>query len=67
MYSRESSSSDLDKEKIVNVFGYQSPDIDAICASIVSPNLEKEMGNINQVIACCLGNLDKETTFELEY
>jgi manganese-dependent inorganic pyrophosphatase len=67
MYSRESSSSDLDKEKIVYVFGHQSPDTDAICASIVAANLEKEMGNINQVIACRLGNLNKETAFALEY
>ena len=67
MYSRESSSSDLDKEKIVYVFGHQAPDTDAICASIVAANLEKEMGNINQVIACRLGNLNKETAFALEY
>ena len=67
MYSRESSSSDLDKEKIVYVFGHQAPDTDAICSSIIAANLEKEMGNINQVIACRLGEPNKETKFALEY
>ena len=67
MYSRESSSSDLDKEKIVYVFGHQAPDTDAICSSIIAANLEKEMGNINQVIACSLGEPNKETKFALEY
>ena len=67
MYSRESSSSDLDKEKIVYVFGHQAPDTDTICSSIIATNLEKEMGNINQVIACRLGPLNKESKFALEY
>ena len=67
MYSRESSSSDLDKEKIVYVFGHQAPDTDSICSSIIATNLEKEMGNINQVIACRLGPLNKESKFALEY
>ena len=67
MYSRESSSSDLDKEKIIYVFGHQAPDTDAICSSIIAANLEKEMGNINQVIACSLGEPNKETKFALEY
>ena len=67
MYSRESSSSDLDKEKIIYVFGHQAPDTDAICSSIIASNLEKEMGNINQVIACSLGEPNKETKFALEY
>ena len=60
MYSRESSSSDLDKEKIVYVFGHQNPDTDSICSSLIAANLEKELGNINQVISCRLGPLNKE-------
>ena len=67
MYSRESSSSDLDKEKIIYVFGHQNPDTDSICASLVATNLEKELGNINQVISCRLGPLNKESKFALEY
>ena len=67
MSSRESSSSDLDKEKIIYVFGHQNPDTDSICASLIAANLEKELGNINQVISCCLGPLNKETKFALEY
>ena len=67
MLSRESSSSDLDKEKIIYVFGHQAPDTDTICSSIIATNLEKEMGNINQVIACRLGPLNKESKFVLEY
>lgn len=65
--NRESSSSDLDKEKIIYVFGHQAPDTDTICSSIITANLEKEMGNINQVIACRLGPLNKESKFALEY
>jgi len=57
----------MDKEKIVYVFGHQAPDTDAICSSIIAANLEKEMGNINQVIACRLGEPNKETKFALEY
>ena len=67
MYSRESSSSDLDKEKIIYVFGHLPPDTDSICSSIIATNLEKELGNINQVIACRLGPLNKESKFALEY
>ncbi len=67
MYSRESSSSDLDKEKIVYVFGHQNPDTDSICSSLIAANLEKELGNINQVISCRLGPLNKESKFALEY
>ena len=67
LISRESSSSDLDKEKIIYVFGHQAPDTDTICSSIIATNLEKEMGNINQVIACRLGPLNKESKFALEY
>jgi len=67
MSSRESSSSDLDKEKIIYVFGHQNPDTDSICASLIAANLEKELGNINQVISCCLGPLNKESKFALEY
>ena len=67
MLSRESSSSDLDKEKIIYVFGHQAPDTDTICSTIIATNLEKEMGNINQVIACRLGPLNKESKFVLEY
>ena len=67
MYSRESSSSDLDKEKIVYVFGHQNPDTDSICSSLIAANLEKELGNINQVISCRLGPINKESKFALEY
>ena len=67
MYSRESSSSDLDKEKIIYVFGHQNPDTDSICSSLIATNLEKELGNINQVISCRLGPLNKESKFALEY
>ena len=67
MYSKESSSSDLDKEKIVYVFGHQNPDTDSICSSLIASNLEKELGNINQVISCRLGPLNKESKFALEY
>ena len=62
-----SSSSDLDKEKTIYVFGHQNPDTDAICSSIIMANFEKEMGNINQVIPCRLGEINKETAFALKH
>ena len=65
--SRESSCSELDKEKIIYVIGHQAPDTDTICSSIIATHLEKELGNTNQVIACRLGELNKETKFALEF
>ena len=65
--ARVSSSSDLDKEKIIYVFGHQAPDTDAICSSIIMANFEKEMGNINQVIACRLGEINKETAYAFKH
>ena len=63
----ESSSSELDKEKIIYVFGHQAPDTDTICSSIVASHLEKELGNPYQVIPCRLGPLNKESKFAIEY
>ena len=65
MYNKESSSSDLDKEKIIYVFGHQNPDTDSICSSIAAAKLEKEIGNINQVISHSLGPLTTESKLDL--
>lgn len=48
------------------VFGHKSPDTDSITSSLVMANLEKELGN-DDVIACRLGNLNKETEYVLNY
>ena len=61
------SSSDLDKEKIIYVFGHQASDTDTLCSSIIPTNLQKEMASINQVIECGLILLNKELKFTLEY
>lgn len=48
------------------VFGHKSPDTDSITSSLVMANLEKELGN-DDVVACRLGNLNKETEYVLNY
>lgn len=48
------------------IFGHKSPDTDTITSSLVMANLEKELGNDN-VVACRLGNLNKETEYVLNY
>ena len=47
MLRRESSNSDLDKKNIIYVFYIQALEADSICSSIITANLEKEIGNIN--------------------
>jgi len=48
------------------IFGHKSPDTDSIISSIVTADLEKKMGNDN-VKACRLGNINKETEYILNY
>ena len=49
------------------ITGHKSPDTDSIASSLVMANLEKKLGNTNEVIACRLGNLNKETEYALNY
>lgn len=49
----------------VLVFGHKSPDTDSIMSSLVMVDLEKHMGE--QVTACRLGELNKETEYALNY
>lgn len=46
------------------IFGHRNPDTDSIISSLVITYFEKALGNKN-VIACRLGNLNKETEFIL--
>ena len=48
------------------VFGHKSPDTDSVTSAIVMANLEKMLGNEN-VEACVLGKLNKETKYVFDY
>lgn len=48
------------------IFGHKNPDTDSITSSLVMADLEKKLGN-NDVVACRLGNINKETEFVLNY
>ena len=47
------------------IFGHKNPDTDSITSSLVMANLEKKLGN--DVEACRLGNINKETEYVLNY
>lgn len=47
------------------IFGHTSPDTDSICSSLVMEDLQKKLGQ--DVEACRLGELNKETKYALEY
>ena len=49
------------------ILGHTSPDTDAIASSLVMADLEKKLGNTNEIIPCRLGNLNKETEYALNY
>ena len=51
-------------EKIL-IFGHKNPDTDSITSSLVLANLERELGN--DVEACRLGKINKETEYVLNY
>lgn len=48
------------------VFGHLNPDTDSICSAISYANLKKELGNKNVIVAR-LGDINRETTFALNY
>lgn len=52
-------------EKIL-IFGHKSPDTDSIMSSLVMVDLEKYLSGEN-VVACRLGELNKETAYALNY
>ena len=47
------------------IFGHKNPDTDSITSSLVLANLEKKLGN--DVEACRLGKINKETEYVLNY
>ena len=47
------------------IFGHTSPDTDSICSSLVMEDLQKKLGQ--EVEACRLGEVNKETKYALEY
>lgn len=52
--------------KITYVFGHQRPDTDSICASISYTAYKHALGDTS-VIACRLGEVNKETQYALDY
>jgi len=50
---------------MMKVFGHKSPDTDTICSAIAMADLQNELGN--KTTAYRLGELNKETTFALDY
>ena len=48
------------------IFGHKNPDTDSITSSLVMADFETKLGNTN-VIACRLGNINKETEYVLNY
>ena len=50
----------------IYVFGHQNPDTDSICASLSYAYLKQALGNEN-VVACRLGTINKETKYVLDY
>lgn len=47
------------------IFGHTSPDTDSICSSLVMADLQTKLGQ--EVEACRLGEINKETKYALEY
>ena len=48
------------------IFGHTNPDTDTITSSLVMEDFERKMGN-TEVVACRLGNINKETEYVLNY
>lgn len=48
------------------IFGHKNPDTDSITSSLVMADFEKQLGNDN-VVACRLGNINKETKYVLNF
>lgn len=48
------------------IFGHKNPDTDSIVSAIVLEKMERAMG-VNNVKACRIGKINKETKYALEY
>ena len=48
------------------IFGHKNPDTDSIVSAIVLEKMERAMG-VNNVKACRIGKINKETQYALEY
>lgn len=49
------------------IFGHKSPDTDSICSALIMQDLEKYLSKTDNVVACRLGELNKETMYALNY
>ena len=50
----------------IYIFGHKNPDTDSIVSAIILEKIEKNLG-INNVKACRIGNVNKETEYALNY
>jgi manganese-dependent inorganic pyrophosphatase len=55
------------EKKTTYIYGHINPDSDTIISSIVVADLQKKMGNTNNLVPCRLGELNKETQFVLNF
>ena len=53
--------------KTIYIYGHINPDTDAILSPIILRDFLIKVGNPNNLIACRLGEMNKETKFALEY
>lgn len=49
------------------ITGHKNPDTDSIMSSLVMADLEKKLGNTNEIISCSLGEPNKESQYVLNY
>ena len=54
-------------KKTTYIYGHINPDSDTIISAIVVADLQKKMGNTNNLVPCRLGELNKETQFVLNF
>ena len=49
------------------IFGHKSPDTDSICSALIMEDLERYLSKTDSATACRLGDLNKETSYALNY
>ena len=49
------------------IFGHKNPDTDSIMSSLIMADLEKKLSRNEEIIACRLGYINKETQYALNY
>ena len=55
------------KRKTIYIYGHKNPDSDSIISSIALADYLKKFNNVDNIIPCRIGKLNKETKFILNY